>query len=152
MNAPLELSGCNWFDAVQLPHNWMNVSFGSPDLRLCCVAYQELEGCSPLVVTHFLIIKQDCSWVIHIHGHPVDPAAISLLSGIPDNLTHDSATLLLSCLEKLNTCIGNPKPKFISLGETKKKGQFLSVEKEVAYQLPNYIASCVSNSIFFYIR
>jgi hypothetical protein len=35
----------SWFDAVQLPSNWIDVSFGSPELRLCSVAYQELEGC-----------------------------------------------------------------------------------------------------------
>ena len=43
-----------------------------------------------------LTIKQDYLWVMHIHGHPVDPAATSLLSGIPDNMTHDSATLFLA--------------------------------------------------------
>ena len=54
------------------------VSFGSPDLRLCCVAYQELEGCSPLVVTRSLIVKQDYSWLLHVHGRPVESCHDSL--------------------------------------------------------------------------
>ena len=57
-------------------------------------------------------------------------------------LTHDSATLLLSCLEELNTCNGNPEPKFISLGEAKKKGQLLSADKEVVAYIDS--SACVS--------
>ena len=125
------VSDVNWFAAVQLPHNWTDVSFGSPDLRLCSVTYQELEGCSPLVVTRSLIVKQDYTWVLNVHGHPVDPSNISSLALIPHNLTRDLATLLLSRLEELNTCVGNPEPKFVSLGEAKKKGQLKSLEKEV---------------------
>ena len=80
------------------------------------VTYQELEGCSPLVVTRSLIVKQDYTWVLNVHGHLVDPSKISSLALIPHNLTRDSATLLLSRLAELNTCVGNPEPKFVSLG------------------------------------
>lgn len=82
-------------------------------------------------MTRSLIVKQDYSWVLNVHGHLVDRSKISSLALIPNNLTRDSATLLLSCLAKLNTCVGNPEPKFVSLGEAKKKGQLLSPEKEV---------------------
>ena len=79
------------------------------------VTYQELEGCSLLVVTRSLIVKQDYTWVLNVHCHPVDPSKISSLALIPHNLTRDSATLLLSRLAELNTCVGNPEPKIVSL-------------------------------------
>ena len=67
-------------------------------------------------MTRSLIVKQDYTWVLNVHGHLVDPSKISSLALIPHNLTRDSATLLLSRLAELNTCVGNPEPKFVSLG------------------------------------
>ena len=57
---------------VGLPPNWTDVSFGALGLHLCRVTYQELPGTAPLVVTHSLIVKQDCSWALNVHGHTVD--------------------------------------------------------------------------------
>ena len=107
------------------------MSFDSPDLRLCSVAYQKLKGCTPLVVTRSLIVKQDYSWLLHVHGHLVDPSKFTTLAAIPTSLNHESAMRLLSHIVELNTCVGNPEGKFISLGEAKKNGNFLSQEKEV---------------------
>ena len=107
------------------------MSFDSPDLRLCSVVYQKLKGCTSLVVTRSLIVKQDYSWLLHVHGHLVDPSKITPLVSIPTSLNQDSAMRLLSHIVELNTCVGNPEPEFISLGEAKKNGQFLSQEKEV---------------------
>ena len=116
---------------IQLPHDWMNVSFGAPDLRLCHVTYQEVVGCSPLVVTRSLIVKQDCSWFLNVHCHSVDPSKIPSLTLIPAELNYHSAAILFTRLAKLNTCPGNPEPQFIALGEAKKNGRFLSAGKDI---------------------
>ena len=116
---------------IQLPHDWTNVSFGAPDLRLCRVTYQEVVGCSPLVVTRSLIVKQDCSWFLNVHCHSVDPSKIPSLTLIPAELNYHSATILFTRLAKLNTCPGNPEPQFIALGEAKKNGRFLSTGKDI---------------------
>ena len=130
-NTSTSQSPNNWMTAVQLPHDWTNVSFGAPDLRLCRITYQDLPGSSPLVVTRSLIVKQDHSWVLNVHGHTVDASKVPFLRTLPVELNSDSATLLLSRLADLNTCAGNPEQKFTALGEAKKNGQFLSVGKEV---------------------
>jgi hypothetical protein len=69
-------SADNWMAAVQLPHGWMNVYFGAPDLRLCRITYQDLPGAPPLVVTRSLIVKQDQSWELNVNGHTVDVSKV----------------------------------------------------------------------------
>ena len=116
---------------VGLPPNWTDVSFGAQGLRLCRVTYQELPGTAPLVVTHSLIVKQDCSWALNVHGHTVDSSKVPSLQSFPDKLSGESVTLLLNEVADLHTCIGNPEQKYTVLGEAKKYGQFLSANKEV---------------------
>ena len=127
---------------VSLPPNWTDVSFGAPGLRLCRVAYQELPGTAPLVVTHSLIVKQDCSWALSVYGHTVDTAKVPSLLSFPDKLSVKSVTLLLNQVADLHTCIGNPEQKYPVLAEAKKHGQFLSVNKEVVAYLDNH--ACVT--------
>ena len=96
---------------------------------MCRVSYRELVGCPPLVVTHSLIVKQDHSWLLHVHGHVVDTLKVPSLDTIPTELNGASVTLMLSRVAELNTCPGNPEPKFIALGESKKNGLFVFISQ-----------------------
>ena len=107
-NTSTSQSPNNWMTAVQLPHDWTNVSFGAPDLRLCRITYQDLPGSSPLVVTRSLIVKQDHSWVLNVHGHTVDASKVPFLRTLPVELNSDSATLLLSRLSRRLVIAGTP--------------------------------------------
>ena len=127
---------------LQLPHGWTNVSFGAPDVRLCRVTYQELAGCPPLVVTRSLIVKQDGSWLLNVHSHSVNRMKIPSLTSIPAKLNSDSAALLLGKIGELNTCAGNPDPKFTAIAEAKKNCQFLSARNEVVAYLDS--SACVT--------
>ena len=120
----------------------MNVSFDSPELQLCSVAYQKLKGCTPLVMTHSLIVQQDYSWLLHVHDHLVDSSKFTSLALIPTSLNQDSAMPLLSHIVELNTCVVNPDPKFISLGEAKRNRQFFSKEKEVVAYVDSRSMCC----------
>ena len=53
-----------------------------------------------------------------------------------------TASILLNRLSELKICAGNPEPKFISIGRTKKNSQFLSPDSEVMAFLDNN--ACVS--------
>ena len=127
----------------ELPPNWTNVSDVSSDLHLCVIGYQECEDSPPLVVTSSLVINgSQQTWQVHIHGHKLDPSVISNLADIPNNLDVNTASILLNRLSELKICAGNPEPKFISLGRTKKNSQFLSPDSEVMAFLDNN--ACVS--------
>ena len=101
----------NWMAQVKLPPHWIDVTFGAQDLRLCQVTYQDPTEatCNPLVVTRSLIVKQDHSWTLHVHGHLVDPANLPSLHSFPPTLTSGSTSLLLIELANMHTCIGNPE-------------------------------------------
>ena len=73
----------DWFKDVEVPVGWVNVS-GSHDseLHLCKITHQEVLECAPLVVSCSLIIKQDCSWMLHVHGRRVDPDLIPPLTHV----------------------------------------------------------------------
>ena len=111
---------------------WVNVS-GTHDteLSLCKIARQEVLDCPPIVVSHSLIIKLDCSWMLHVHGHRVDPDLVPSLSKIPSCLDSETTVNLLQSVCSLNTCIGNPETKFTELGKSKKNCQFLSANGTV---------------------
>lgn len=105
----------NWVTQVQLPPHLTDVTFGAQDLHLCQVTYQDLTEATSLVVTSSLIVKQDHSWVLHVHGHLVDPANVPGLQSFPPTLTSESFNLLLIQLADLHTCIGNPEVEYIAL-------------------------------------
>ena len=127
---------------MEIPRDWINVSGATSDMRLCQVSFQESAGCPPLVVTRSLVVKEDRSWQVHVHSHPIDLSIIPTIAGIPSELDRESATLLLSQIAELQTCVGNPEPKFIALGEAKKNGRFLSAAKEVVAYIDR--SACVA--------
>ena len=88
-----------------------------------------------MAVTRSIVVKADYSWILHVNNHHVDPQNISLLVEVPPILDADSTASLLQTVCKLNTCAGNPDPKFINLAKSKKNGQFLSNKKEVVAYL-----------------
>ena len=129
--------------ALLYPSQWLNVSI--PDgwntiphereLRLCQISSQALSSIPPLVVTRSIVVKADYSWMLHVNNHQVDPQNISSFVEVPPFLDASSTTSLLQAVCTLNTCVGNPDPKFIDLAKSKKNSQFLSSEKEVVAYL-----------------
>ena len=121
----------SWMAAIQLPPYWIDVTFGARDLRLCRVTYQSLPNVTPLVVTHSVIIKEDYSWILHVNGHPVDPVNVPSIQRFSPLPGSDAVSFLLSEIDNLRICPGNPEGKYVELGKAKKYQQFLSEEKNV---------------------
>ena len=128
-----------WTDVV-VPEGWINVS-NETELRLCQISRQDIPNIPPLAITRSLVVKSDCSWMLHIHGHRVDPSHIPTYDDTPF-LDPTSTTTLLQKVGSLNTCVGNPDPKIINLAKRKKNGQFLSQKQDVVAYLD--VGTCVS--------
>ena len=110
------------------------MSVNSSELRLCKVIHQEGET-SPLVVARSLVVSSCQTWRVHIHGHLLDPSVIPSLASIPTTLDVSTINLLLSELEKLSTCAGNPDDNFVTLAKSKKGNKFLAANRSVAAYL-----------------
>ena len=117
---------------IELPSGWMEVSDAHcQQKQYCIVSYQKADGRAPLVVTRSLVIDKAGEWQLHANGHLVDTSVVPLLASFPEVLPESDVLKLMSIVNELNTCVGNPELKFISLGKAKKNRRFLSVNKEV---------------------
>ena len=94
---------------------------------------QESQNSSP-AINCSLVIKNDCTWQIHVHGHCL-PQDSPVLAEHPSVLNSTSAALLLSGLSHMNICPGNPEEKFTSIAATKRNGEFLSASSEIVAYL-----------------
>ena len=78
-----------------------------------------------MVVTHSLVVTQDLSWTLTVHGKEVNPQMCSALSDTPKTLSTATLQTLLSILDKAAVCPGHPDQQFLSMLDAK-KGQLLS--------------------------
>ena len=132
---PAPVYPSQWISSMSIPEGWTTLPH-EIELRLCKISSQDMLSVSPLLVTRSLVIKADCSCLLHVNNHRVDLNNISLFVEVPP-LSFDAilTTSLLQTVCNLNTCAGNPDPKFINLAKSKKNGQFLSSKKEVVAYL-----------------
>ena len=131
---PAPVYPSQWISHVSIPEDWTSVPHET-ELRLCQISSQDVPSVSPLAVTRSIVVKNDCSWMMDINNHFVDPQNISSFVEVPPLLDAVSTTSLLQTLCNLNTYAGNPDPKFIKLANSKKNGLFLSSKKEVVAYL-----------------
>ena len=118
--------------SLQVPDSWIDMCNSDADKRFCVVTYQKVDGSAPLVVTRSLVVNgTDRTWQLHIHGHLVNTSAVSSLLPFPSQLDNDSViSELLSTVDKLATCVGNPEPIYVTLGKAKKTGNSFQQKKK----------------------
>ena len=108
---------------------------------MCYITRQSDD--SLLAVSRALIVHQDLSWNICIHGDRVQPSCCSALSSFPSILTYDAFKQLVSALVECNICCGHPDPEFVNMAKVR-KGKFLSINKKVIARLDSYWVCCVA--------
>ena len=114
---------------MTLPPGWIDASLvGSPDVSY--IQMSSLECDDVPFVNCSLVIREDSTWQLNVHNHPVLPSS-PIVAGVGSCLDAASASVLLSRVSALHTCPGNPEPKFVSLASGKQNGEFLSSSKEV---------------------
>ena len=116
--------------------------------RYCVISYQKADGCAPLVITRSLVIDKSGEWQLHINGHLVNATVVPLLASFPKVLPESDAFKLMTIVNDLNTCVGNPDPKFVTLGKAKKNRYFLSVKKEIVAYLDNNAVVTVNGETY----
>ena len=121
--------------SVKLPGGWLEMNDCGSDKKFCAPQYQNDPGVAPIVVARSLVFC-GTTWQLHIHGHRVDASLIPALSVFPSNIEENSIISdLLSDVDKLTVCVGNPEPSYVSLGKQKKNREFLSISKAVVAYL-----------------
>ena len=106
---------CN---SLVLPEGW-SVKFESSvdHIDIWKVGCQNSVISQPATVTTCLSIFEDLTWRLYVHGKVVNILSCIALVHIPVTLNATSTMELLSLIDTLNVCVGNPDPKFIALCE-----------------------------------
>ena len=101
-----------------LPENW-SIKFDSTvnHADVCKIGHQNTITSQPAVVTTCLSIYKDLSWRLHVHGKVVNIEDCTALADTPVSLSTTSTVELLSLIDRLNVCVGNPDPRFTELCE-----------------------------------
>lgn len=99
----------------------------------CHISHLE-SGSSSAFVNCSLVIRNDTTWHLHVHNHPI-PADNPIIADCTSCLNSVTASMLLARISTLHTCPGNPESKFISLANAKRNCEFLSSGNEVVAYL-----------------
>ena len=110
------------------PH-WHVESLPEEAVRLFYIRHDKSSADVPIFIARLLIVRNDKSWMCKINGLLV-PGSCSALSSIPDTLSIDDFSNLLTILFDYSVCPGNNDDHFVEFCLSR-KGQFLSVKKDV---------------------
>lgn len=88
----------------------------------------------PITIVRTLIVSEDMTWNISIHGHKLDPHISSATSKFPSTLKYDDFKELVSVIMKYYVCCGHPDKTFVEMAH-KRKGTFMSIANKVVATL-----------------
>lgn len=121
----------DYVSSLHLHSKWhINLCDKELELQLTELSRQKSLNCEPIVITRSLVVSQDLSWLVYVHGHKLDPLRCSLTSVIPSELTFEDFKTLIAVITTSNICPGQPDQRFIEMAESR-SGKFLSPRKEV---------------------
>ena len=97
--------------------SWIDQTEKQPinQIKLCKISHIPYTSTQPLVVTHTLLVNDDCTWKLYICGHEVRPITDGPLSTVPITLNQESFINLISIIDRCKVCPGNPDTHFIKL-------------------------------------
>lgn len=117
---------------VRLPNaSWINQSSAVDHVAICKVSNQPCTSRQTLVITFCIIIRNDLSWSLSVHGHQInlEQQVYGFLSNIPAVFNEESLQELLLLLDRCSVCPGNPDDQYILMVESK-KGKLMSRDRK----------------------
>ena len=106
---------------INLPSSqWIVQGQDRDYIAVCKVSDQPCLSTQSIVVTHCIIIKDDMSWSLSVHGSNVNVQKCGVLSNMPRKMCSSSLQQLVSLLDICTVCPGHPDQKFIQMVESKK--------------------------------
>ena len=135
--------GSDWCDQSQLTDQ------PTQQIRLCKVTSrpQASQSTEPLVISHSLLVDADLSWRVFIHGHRVDKSTSNSLAAVPDHLDSSAFAHLLSILQSVNVCPGQPNPRYIEMAVSR-KGTFTGPDGDIKATLETSFQVTLKGKVF----
>ena len=104
-----------------LPSGCKNMSNDSGDeIRLCKVSPpSHASSAEPIKISHTVIVDNNLSWSVYVHGSKVLRRNDTPLSQIPSLLSAASLQSLITVVDSDSVCAGNPDGKLIHMAKEK---------------------------------
>ena len=110
-----------------IPDSWSDLSSCTSEKLQFVKISEQTSSSNPLAMTHIVVVDQDHTWKLYVHGHQVNSQC---LSHIPTHLQVANLEQLLSSIDQLKVCAGHPDTHFLKMAEAK-KGSLKSVAGSV---------------------
>ena len=106
----------NLREQVVIPSQWHDLSLNPHGKLQLFKIREQSSSSSPVAITHSVVVNEDCTWKLHVHGHHVHPQALSC---IPAKLQASTMQKLLSTVGQMRVCAGHPDMHFLTIMEAK---------------------------------
>ena len=124
--------------SVKLPNSkWVVQDPVLESVAICKLSEGLSTASQSLLVTHCIVIKDDLSWSVSVHGAQVDASNCGLLSKRPPKMHMQYLQSLVSLLDTCATCPGHPDSQFVDMVEAK-KGQLMSKDSKCVSKLDDF--------------
>lgn len=91
-----------------------------------------------LVIIRYLIVYSDMAWQIYIHRHHLDQERCPALQDVPSHLNVESFKELVTLLDNLHVCPGNPDIRNVWRGvRARRESSYQSREKQLLILTPS---------------
>ena len=122
-----------------VPQSWTDISnHPLKKIRLCHFIHYPSGNGQPVVISHCIIVHEDFTWSLYVHNHEIELPNCKALRCTPQILTPHSLQSLLSQIESLHVCVGQPDSHFVSMLKTKKGGKVLSSKGQYKAYVDQY--------------
>ena len=110
LHKSIKLPGQSWSDQSPSPVT---------SIKLCKISSEASSSGQPLIVTHCLSVSSNLQWSVSVHDHEVKQSNCPALASVSKELTPQSLECLLTLVDSLNICIGQPDDHFVEMVSSK---------------------------------
>ena len=135
----VSLPSDSWIYQIHLDH-----------AAICKVSEQPCVSRQTLVITFCVIIRNDMSWSLSVHGHQIDlqQESYDFLCNVPKYLHEQSLQELVSLLDKCSVCPGNYDEHYVLMVESM-KGRLMSKNRKTVIASIDDFCPVTSNGKYF---
>ena len=91
------------------------------------------SSATPMSVSHTVKVFNDYTWSLHVYSNKVETSTCATLKHFPSHLTSEKLLDVLTTLDRLPVCAGQPDPHFIELLQARKGKIVSNSGQTVAY-------------------
>lgn len=138
----------NLQESLSLPNGWVNESKNGT-VVVCELGFTNSNNsdCPPSVIKSLTVLP-NYNWKVHVHGKNIDVSQCLALKEFPTLISSPSLmNKIITQLNSLHVCAGNPDDHFIQLAESR-NGVFRNPANEVSAYVDDFSPISIEGVVF----